>query len=121
MEDKDLIETKYTVIQPDGTTRDEVVKWPQKPGYKAMAALIDPLVGGNLERVNVLDPNRRDKSEFTYTDMFVNDRHQGKLPANAKATEIYRANWLKANPKDKPDSLEMIYGTAILFHRRVWF
>lgn len=119
-----LVETLYTVIFPDGREDLRRVNMPEEPGYDALAKLIGPIVDGHIERVNVLDPNRPDKDEFAYTDMFVDEmghRRNPRPPVNEKATEIYRANWMKAHPDTNPAGLPKIVGVAVLFHRRVWF
>ena len=54
-------------------------------------------------------------------DMFVDEIGAIKsLPRNEAATAIYRANWLKQHPRTDPESLDAIYGPAVLFHRIVW-
>lgn len=120
----EAIPTTYTIFHPNGEREERFVNWPERPGYRELKAVIEPIIGGELERVNVLDPNRKDKAEFAYTDMFVDEMGQHKRPrppVNLEATEIYRANWLKQHPNVNPASLPNIVGVAVLFHRKVWF
>lgn len=85
------------------------------PGYEQLAALINPIVGGELEHVSVLWNDRP-------ADMFVHETGvlEG-LPRNVEATAIYRANWLKLHPRWNPEALNWIAGTAVVFEQRVWF
>lgn len=114
-------DTPYTVFQPDGSqTAHTVSSWPDKPGYKAICAVVLPILRrarpkADLERVQVLDDHEP-------RDMFVDDMGAlVGLPVNRKATAIYRANWMLHHPSDDPDALPSIYGPAVLFGRRVWF
>jgi hypothetical protein len=94
------------------------------PTWRSLNELIRPLLdGGDLEHVRVFthfaegEPDR-------YLDMFVDEMGGPKgLPRNDRATVIYRNNVLVHAPAEYPDpeALPMIYGTAVLFARRVWF
>jgi hypothetical protein len=53
--------------------------------------------------------------------MFVDETGVGRLPRNEAATAIYRNNWLTQHPSVPAESISAIYGTAVLFARRVWF
>ena len=109
------METRYTIIKPDGRQHDDRVEWPKDPGYDRIKTLVTPILGGDLEHVSVLHDGKP-------TDMFVDEEGVRKhLERNDKATAIYRAWWIKGHPTDNPEALSAIYGTAILFHRRVWF
>lgn len=120
-ENEKLILTKLRIINPDGAEHVVEHELVERPGYKQLALIIDPLVDGNLEHVSVLaDFAGGDK--FTHLDMFVNDVGVlDGLPRNEAATTIYRRNWMLAHPKDNPDDLPHIAGTAVLLDRRVWF
>lgn len=112
------METTYTVIKADGTQTDGIVDWPEEPGYDQIKALVEPLLdGGWLEHVTVLFQDRPH-------DMFVDEEGRlphKSLPRNEKATAIYRRAALKRDPKRDPESFAWIAGTAVIFHRRVWF
>lgn len=114
--------TKYDVYRVGQSTPERgEVDWPRSPGYKTIAALVEPILGEGepLEHVAVLVGEAR-------RDMFVSElghvalTTRGPLPINFKATEIYRHNWMTQHPDDNPDSLPTIAGTAVLFHRIVW-
>lgn len=112
-----VMRTEYTVLRADGTAEGREVDWPEAPTFKAMSALIEPILEADLERANVFWDGK-------YTDMFVDDCGKLKgLPRNEKATTIYRNNCLVHDPVSYPDPEKMpcIYGTAILFSRKVWF
>jgi hypothetical protein len=110
------METKYTVILPDGTQMHCTADLPEDPGYERLARIVHPLLGeGNfMDHVTVLH-------EGKYTDMFVDESGIRKgLERNEKATAIYRNNWLSSHPDVNPENLNCILGIAVLFHRRVW-
>lgn len=108
--------TKYTVIRPDGTEQTHQIRLPAAPTLQTLRSLIVPhLNGGDLEQVGVLHNGKG-------TDMFVDEEGLLKrLPRNDKATAIYRAHYLKQNPGVEPEQLGFIAGTAVIFDRRVWF
>jgi hypothetical protein len=101
---------RYEILRPDGTRQTRTVGWTRAPGYLEIADLIRPLIdGGELEHVSVLHNGQR-------RDMFVDENgHSKELQRNEAATKIYRNNWLTQHPKDEPESLPYIVGTAILF------
>lgn len=90
------------------------------PTIRELRALVGPEIPSlndphAAERVNVWFGEK-------YTDMFVDEVGIEKgLPRNERATEIYRANWLRAHPKDDPESLPHVAGVAVVFDARVWF
>lgn len=108
--------TKYTVIRPDGTEQTHQIRLPAAPTLQTLRSLIVPhLAGGDLEQVSVLHNGKG-------TDMFVDEEGLLKrLPRNDKATAIYRAHYLKQHPGIDPEQLGFIAGTAVIFDRRVWF
>lgn len=108
--------TKYTVIRPDGTEQTHQIKLPAAPTLQTLRSLIVPhLDGGDLEQVSVLHNGKG-------TDMFVDEEGLLKrLPRNDKATAIYRAHYLNQHPGIDPEQLGFIAGTAVIFDRRVWF
>jgi hypothetical protein len=117
--------TSFTVYYTDGTLQRGEVDWPESPSLKQTKELVEPIVGGPLEHVRVLNPKMVEADEITaedYLDMFVDElghvRGGGK-PRNDAATAIYRANWLRANGGD-PEDIPWISGTAIVFDRRIW-
>jgi hypothetical protein len=117
----------YTILRPDGAQERGEVDWPDDPGFELIRALVEPIVEGPMEHVSVLDPAKVeaeavDRADFL--DMFVDElghvRQTGPSPRNEAATKIYRANWLRARPDDRPEDLAFIAGTAVLFDRIVW-
>lgn len=116
MSDEVLIETAMRVMRVGEPAQAQTVMLPHAPGYDRLREVVEPLLDGcNMERVNVLHEGR-------YTDMFVDETGALKsLPRNDEATAIYRNNWLTHNPGTDPESMPAIYGTAVLFGRRVWF
>lgn len=116
-----MMKTSYTIIRV-GTEPEQVeTELPDYPGYDKIKRIIGPLIGFEpLEHVAVLHDGER-------TDMFVSElgslalTTRPPLPRNEAATAIYRNNWLTRNPGTDPESMPAIYGTAILFDRRVWF
>lgn len=117
--------TGYTIFRPDSEPERGEIDWPASPSLEEIHALCDPLIGGPLERVFVLDPAEAEAEEVTpadYRDMIVDDiAHYRQNPRrNEAATKIYRANYLRANPGTHPETLPWIAGTAVLFDRRIW-
>lgn len=108
--------TAYTIYRVGQEPEKTEAELPSEPGYHALKGLISPLLdGADLEHVTVLH-------EGTRHDMFVDEMGSVKgLPRNEPATAIYRNNWLTQHPSVDAESIAAIYGTAILFHRRVWF
>lgn len=110
------MKTRYTVYRVGAEPVDAEVNWPAEPSYQEIKALIRALLdGAHMEHVSVLYEGKR-------ADMFVDDEGMNKrLPRNEVPTRIYRGNWLAQHPGTEPESMSAIHGTAILFHRRVWF
>lgn len=97
--------------------------WPKEPGSFRINNYVQPLLNGaNIERVNVwLTPSYIPGANGYYTDMFVDEIGRLKLlPINTRASTIYHANILTHEPDMKHD-LVPIFGTAVLFLRRVWY
>lgn len=113
-----LINTDITVLRPDGShTEYYGLDLPEEPPLKVIQAYVMPHIDGDddMERVNVF-------WNGMYTDMFVGEFSAKRgLPVNIKATEIYRNNMLTHVEGTIADEMPMIYGTAVLFSRRVWF
>lgn len=113
------IDTSYQIIPPGDAAAPQVtVRWPKKPGYQLIKALVEPHLGGEpMEHVTVLCRGKR-------SDMFVSElgrlqlTTRAPLPRNERATAIYRTNW---HPGTDPELLPWIAGPAVLFFRRVWF
>lgn len=113
------METRYTVYCADGTQADYAIDLPKKPSYDELKDVISPyLNGGWLERVSVLEDGKQ-------LDMFVDEEGLLKgLPKNEAATAIYHNYWKTHHPdkyEKEKDRMSPIVGTAILFHRRVWY
>lgn len=111
------MKTDYTIFRTDGTEEQGSIDWPVEPGYDRINKLVAPIIGvGNAEweHVSVLHND-------AHHDMFVDETGQLKdLPLNEKATAIYR-NFAVTKRNIPADGLPTIVGTAIFFHRRVWF
>lgn len=118
--------TTYTIYYTDNTLQRGAVDWPATPTLDQIKALVEPIVGGPMEHVHVLNPKRVEADEISlsdYLDMFVDEighvRAGGPRARNDAATAIYRANWLRAEGGD-PEDLHWIAGTAIVFDRQIW-
>lgn len=113
-----LIPTKYRFIYAVEDKPDEEfeVQWPKDPGYDLIMTVVEQIFPRHTsEHVSVLYNNQP-------CDMFVDETgHWKKLPRNNKATDIYRANWLKQHPTAHPETLSHIVGDVILFERRIWY
>jgi hypothetical protein len=114
-EESKHMKTVFQVIPPVGPPRVSSVDWPEAPTYDQIKALVQPLIGADIEHVWVTSPAGHRIS------MFVDASGAGVRPVNPLATLEYRRGWMLAHPKDNPDSLPMIYGPAVLFDRRVWY
>ena len=117
----------YTIFRADGSQEPGCVDWPENPVFKVIRALVEPIVGGPMEHVTVLDPAKIDADEVDpqadRRDLFVDEMahvRETPKPRNEAATRIYRANWLRAHPDDEPEELPFIAGDAVLFERIVW-
>ena len=112
------MKTVYTIIQPTGPEVETSVDWPNDPGYDLIKRLVLPILKfrrkeANLEHVSVLYQGQR-------ADMFVDDMSAIEgLPPNPRATAIYHAASKAAGIST--GNASQIYGTAIVFHRKVWF
>ena len=114
--------TSFTVNYTDGSVSGGEIDWPENPTLDQIKVLVEPIVGGSLEHVRVLNPISVEADELTdedYLDMFVDEVGVGRKLRNDAATGIYRANWLRANGGD-PEDMPWIAGTAIVFNRRIW-
>jgi len=111
-----LVETAYTIMRPGAPDVDASQSLPLEPGWRDLKPVISRLLhGASPEHVSVL--HRGDKR-----DMFVDCSGKLKgLPRNDAATAIYRAATMAREPLRDPETLPAIYGTAVLFHRPVWF
>jgi hypothetical protein len=109
------MKTELTIMRPGGSVDHLEVDLPQEPGFVALREVLTPLLdGGDLEHVTVLHWDRR-------ADMFVDEVGKLKgLDRNEAATAIYRANWMEQHPEVDPQTLDAIYGPAVLFNRIVW-
>jgi hypothetical protein len=117
--------TTYTVYRADGRIEVGAIDWPESPPLRDIRALVEPIVGGPLEHVRVLDPARAEADEVSrddYRDMFVDELGHVRTVAKARnhaATAIYRGNWLRAEGGD-PEDLPWIAGDAVVFDRIIW-
>ena len=116
----------YTIYRATGAVERGEIDWREHPSLADIKALVEPIVGGPIEHVQVLDPAKVEAAEVErddYRDLFVDElghvRESGPKPRNHAATAIYRANWLRANGGDAED-LPWIAGDAVLFDRIVW-
>lgn len=125
-----MMGTKYKIIEASGNVTERTVNWPKAPKLEYFQKLLLPILGphSDFEQVSVwVDYAALDATtgDFAARDMFVDDRGKMKmLPRNDVATVLYRNAVMMgktryAAPPD-PEMLSMIYGTAILFERKVW-
>ena len=118
------METEYRILRPhkpDPEVRS--CDLPRDPGYDRLKVIIEPVLQedrptAHLEHVSVLFDGKP-------TDMFVDDcgALEG-LPVNAQATRIYHAFSISqgiAHEGGIIPGAPLIFGTAIIFDRRVWF
>lgn len=117
------MKVKYTIYQTDGTETILEVDWHEMEGNTL--SKIRKICGLYFndeppEHASVLHNGRpHDMFVSEYSAMDYKDR--GPLPRNEAATTIYRCYSMEHNPKQDPEDLPAIYGTAILFHKKVWF
>lgn len=104
----------YTIFRPSDAHTTGEIEWPDEPGYKAIAAFVDPIIGGHLEHVTVLHKGAR-------ADMFVEEFGAvNGMPVNVAATEIYWAASKARGEHPERDGAPKIHGIAVLFDERVW-
>lgn len=114
------IATDYTIYPAViGSIETESVKLPRKPSYDRLKTVLDPIFPEGWEHVSVL-------WDCKHLDMFVGEYSTVNEPRNLIATAIYRSNaTTRALNEDfmspDPESYPPVCGTAVLFHRRVWF
>lgn len=108
--------TKFTIYWVGREPETRVAGMPEKPGYLELARLIRPILDGkHMEHVTVLHQGRR-------ADMFIDEGSAvDDLPRNEAATAIYRTIGMADHPSWDADEFPAIYGTAVLFDRRVWW
>ena len=114
-----MVETRVTIMRPGAADEERFFNdLPPEPGFHALNRILttpDLLgEGTDIEHVSVLHDRQR-------LDMFVDETGAlKKLPVNAAATKIYHAATLARMDNVDTKKLPKIYGTAVLFHRRVW-
>lgn len=120
------IPTRMRILRTDHPPIERTEPLPAEPSLDMLKRLITPLLdGGDLERVAVLN-DFDGGHNWQPTDMFVDESGALKhLPKNPEATTIYRRATMLGRtgapiPRH-PDQLPAIFGTAIVFDRRVWF
>lgn len=106
---------KITIYRPAELPEEREVDAAWAPTIEGLRTLLTPLLdGAQYEHVYVLHEGQR-------RDLFVDEESRRKgLDRNEAATAIYRNNWLTRHPTADPESLEAIYGPAVLFSARVW-
>jgi hypothetical protein len=110
--------TAITVFRSSGEVAEMTIDMTERPTFAELRRIVTPLLhGAQMLHVRVLDPVNGDDS----LDLFVDEIGVLKrLTFNKKATELYRAAWLRDNPGDDPGGLPYIAGDAVLFRRKVW-
>ena len=111
------METKITILWTGGRAAEvRPVLIVDNPSVIDLQQIVRPILGtAEIEHVSCL-------YEGAQTDMFVDGDGVAKgLPLNRVATDIYRCAWMTRYPSTDPDTMPAIYGTAVLFGRRVWF
>lgn len=114
------MKTRVLIMRPDLPHESMEIEIPDD-SYEALRAFVEPIVGGDMEHVNVF-ADFKGGNNYRYSDMFVNEIGKWKrLPRNEAATIIYRRNTLYHEPgKYEPEDLDEIVGPAVLFEERVW-
>lgn len=109
------MKTYYQVISADPNISIErkSIDLPKRPHYMELTKIVEPELDGEwMEHVTVYHNNM-------YTDMFVDEAGALKdLPTNSRASKIYNENLLSHTGISGNG---IIYGTAVLFERRVWY
>lgn len=114
---------EYRFLFHDGREQVGKTDLPEReddPGFKKRWAIIRTIaleaIGADNDPEHVLVWH-----EGKYLDMYVDEIGVLKeLPFNAKATKIYRANWLAHEPNPGPEfALPHIAGNAVLFMEKV--
>ncbi len=110
---------KITIIRPAELPEERELDAKTDPGLGDLSALLNPILDLDgpcaFEHVTVLHDGER-------RDMFIDEMSRRKgLDRNEAATAIYRNAWLTRHPTADPESLEAIYGPAVLFlDAQVW-
>lgn len=115
----------YRVINTDPSIvhADYEIDWPPKPGIDLINKLVKPLLNDSwIEHVSVLY-DFHNVGKLEPSDMFVDEIGALKsLPINREATLIYHTFTNdRRKPKSPLTNLAFIYGTAIIFERRIWY
>lgn len=107
------ISTAFVVIRPEGPIEDATAMLREVPTVLELRAVLDPIIGGCFERISIVDADGPH-------DMFGHECGAvDGLPVNPTATRLYRAAHLAANPGIDPDGLPEIFGTVVLFQRKM--
>lgn len=107
------MKTTYRVLYVDGSERSNEVDIPEHPHEDVIDALVCPLLGSD-------DMQRRSVLYRGHTaDMFVDpDAEADGAAVNGAATDIHLTAYRTFDP-DGVLPTQPIYGTAVLFDRRV--
>lgn len=105
-----------TVYNADGSTLHFFdLPMPEQPVLADFRDYITPYFDEPFEHVTVFWNGE-------YTDMFVGETSALRgLPVNEMASKIYNNNLVVHDPSNPRAGTGTIYGTAVLFSRRVWF
>ena len=119
------MKTGYTILRsakPMVCDReDSSIDWPDEPSYDTLIEFFRRAMGDQnawMERVRVYWPTIPSRS-FAITDMIVDEEGMLKgLPVNMAATALYAQQSIVNGYRGQ---LSPICGTAIVFHRPVFF
>lgn len=113
----------FMIITIDGAIETREYVLPPRPGLDALKRVLRPIfeaqrAGSHFERVAIIDENAKP------TDMFVDDEGTAFFPPNLAATKHYHRFSISRGRQHMNGivhDIPMIYGTAVVFDRQVWF
>ena len=110
------MKTEMHVYRPGADMETIFVDLPARPALDDLRKLTRPILECvHDEHVYVLYQGKP-------LDMFIDEMSAlRRLPVNEAATEIYHAGMRAADPGIDLTDAAVIFGTAILFTRQVWF
>jgi len=111
----------YTTYHVGEEPVRNAVEVPITFGFDGIRSLVQGIIGKDepIEHVNVWAPDGP-------RDMFVSELGHVRLstreplPRNEAATTLYRAASLARQPKQDPERLPWIAGSAVVFDQKVW-
>ena len=113
--DADRVYTRFSTFGSPRRPHRPFVHWPARPSWNQIRSLVLPLLEYEpMAHLPVLYGNTRG-------DLFFGeDAEKQGLFRNGVATSIFRAALLRRDLGRDPETLPVIYGPAVVFHRQVW-